>query len=102
MGHDDRSRVTTGEYVIRWQTIVQDHLFSELAKSLRQLARIDPSAGGPGPEQVAVLAYHLAHALQVAASSSGGVQASVEYLRWAAAAQDAVTRFTSTPSASGT
>jgi hypothetical protein len=68
------------------QAIVEDHFFSELAKSLRQLAGTDPRAGGPGPEQVAALAYHLAHALRVAASSSGGLQASVEYLQLAAAA----------------
>lgn len=79
---------TTGEYVTRWQTIAEDHLFSELAKSLRRLAGIDPTAGGPGPEQVAALAYHLAHALRIAASASGGVREAVEYLHWVAAAQD--------------
>jgi hypothetical protein len=107
MDQQSRPRVTTGEYVTKWQTIVEDHLFSELAKSLRRLADIDPTAGGPGPEQVAALAYHLAHALRIAASSSGGVQASVEYLQWAAAAQEAAPRLTSPqfgsrPSPSGT
>ncbi len=90
MIHNDGSRVTTGEYVTRWRTIVEDHLFSELAKSLRRLARIEPGDGGPGSQQVAVLAYHLAHALRVAASQTGGVQASVEYLQWAAAASPSV------------
>jgi hypothetical protein len=99
MDHDPRPCVTTREYVTQWQTIVEDHLFSALAKSLRQLAGIDPTAGGPGPEQVAALAYHLAHALRVAASSTGGVQASVEYLQWAAAAQDAAPTLTPKPSA---
>lgn len=88
MGPDSRPRTTTGEYVARWQTVVEDHLFSDLSKSVRRLAGIEPTAGGPGPEQAARLAYHLAHALRVAASSSGGFQASVEYLQWAAAAQD--------------
>ena len=78
-----RAGVSTGEYGTQHQTVVEDHLFSELAKSLRQLAGIDPTAGGPGPEQVAALAYHLAHALRVAASSTGGVLASVKYLQWA-------------------
>jgi hypothetical protein len=100
MDNDSRPRVTTGEYLTQWQTIADDHLFSELAKSLRQLARIDPTAGGPGPEQVAALAYHLAHALRVAASSSGGLQASVEYLQWVAAAQDLATGTCPQPSAS--
>jgi hypothetical protein len=90
MEQPSRPSVSTGEYVTKWQTIVEDHLFNELAKSLRRLADIDPTTGGPGPEQVAALAYHLAHALRVAASSGGGVQASLEYLQWAAAAQDVV------------
>ena len=86
MDHSSQPRVTTSEYLAKWQTIVEDRLFSELAKSLRQLAATDSRAGCPGPEQVAALAYHLAQALRVAASSSGGLQASVEYLRLAAAA----------------
>ncbi|HEY7634725.1 MAG TPA: hypothetical protein VH763_04215 [Gemmatimonadales bacterium] len=82
----DYGRRTTDEYLATWDTIVENHLFTELAKSLRQLAGTDARAGGPGPEQVAALAYHLAHALRVAASSSGGIHASLEYLQLAAAA----------------
>jgi hypothetical protein len=61
-----------------------DQVFGELAKILRRLAASEGYPDGPAPAQIALLAYHLAHALRVAASPTGGVHASLEYLQLAA------------------
>jgi hypothetical protein len=78
---------TTGEYAIAWQAIVEDHLSDELIDSLRRLTWISWGTNLPAHQIGAVLAHHLAHALRIAASPGGGVQPSIDYLRWAAAAQ---------------
>jgi hypothetical protein len=75
---------TTAEYAITWQAIVEDHLSDELVDSLRRLTWASWGVGMAEREIGVALAHHLAHALRVAASPSGGVQPSVDYLRWAA------------------
>jgi hypothetical protein len=79
-----------------------DQVFGELAKILRQLAQAGAPPDGLGPAQIALLAYHVAHALRVAASPSGGVQASVEYLQLAAASHAATSNSSPEPTASRT
>ena len=75
---------TTAEYAITWQAIVEDHLSDELVDSLRRLTWASWGVGLGEREIGVALAHHLAHALRVAASPSGGVQPSVDYLRSAA------------------
>ena len=72
---------TTAEHAITWQAIVEDHLSNELVDSLRRLTWASWGVGLAEREIGVALAHHLAHALRVAASPSGGVQPSVEYLR---------------------
>ena len=80
---------TTAEYAITWQAIVEDHLSDELVDCLRRLTWASWGVGLAEREIGVALAHHLAHALRVAASPSGGVQPSVEYLRSAARDHDA-------------
>jgi hypothetical protein len=68
----------TKEFVAGWQHIVEAHVVSDVAGALHKLAVSEP--GG-----IAALARHVAHALQVAASPTGSVQAAIHYLREAAA-----------------
>ncbi|HWN19763.1 MAG TPA: hypothetical protein VNO19_12675 [Gemmatimonadales bacterium] len=79
--------LNTREFVAKWHSIVEENLVTELAKLLRPLAA-GSSGNTLGPEQCAALSRHIAYALQVAGSDSGGLQAAVEYLRQAATIDD--------------
>ena len=72
--------LNTREFVSKWHNIVEEHVVPELAAILPRLVETDASANVRA-EQCDRLARHLAHALQVAASSPGGVRAAVEYLQ---------------------
>ena len=72
--------LNTREFTARWHGIVEEHVVPSLAAVLpRLMAGTTPPQ--VGAEQWDGLARHLAHALQVAASSPGGTQAAVEYLQ---------------------
>lgn len=81
--------LNTREFLVKWHSVVEEHLVTELADLLRPLAA-GPSGHTLGPEQCAALSRHFAYALLVAGSDSGGVQAAVEYLRQAATTDDGV------------
>lgn len=81
--------LNTREFVAKWHNVVEKHLLTELADVLPRLAAA-PRGTGLGAEQYAALAHHLAYALQVAGSSSGGVQAALTYLKEAAGSQDEI------------
>ena len=72
--------LNTREFTARWHDIVEGHVVPGLTAVLPRLIA-GATSGGVGPEQWDGLARHLAHALQVADSSQGGVQAAVEYLQ---------------------
>ena len=63
----------TQEFAAGWQNIVEEHLAVDLAGALHKLA-----TSGAGATEA--LARHVTHALQVAASPTGSVQAAVHYL----------------------
>jgi len=65
--------LNTKEFVAGWQNIVEEHLASDLAGALQKLA-----ASRPGGTEA--LARHVTHALQIAASPTGSIQAAVHYL----------------------
>ncbi len=73
MEQEPRPPRNTKELVAGWQSIVEEHVVRDLAGALHRLA---------GTEAVGTdsLARHVAHALQLAANPSGGVQAAVQYL----------------------
>lgn len=73
MKQEPHPPLDTKEFVAGWQNIVEEHVVSDLAGALHKLAARDPG----GSE---VLARHVTHALQVAASPAGSVQAAVHYL----------------------
>ncbi len=73
MEQEPRPPISTKEFVAGWQNIVEEHVAGDLAGALRKLA-----AGDPGGSEA--LARHVTHALQVAASPAGSVQAAVHYL----------------------
>ena len=72
--------LNTREFTAKWHDIVEDHVVPDLAGVLPRLVTGAVSQD-VRPEAWESLARQLVHALQVAASSSGGVQAAVEYLR---------------------
>ena len=72
--------LNTREFTAKWHDIVEEHVVPDLATVLPRLVKGTMSQDGR-PEQWEGLSRHLVHALQVAASASGGVQAAVEYLR---------------------
>ncbi len=65
--------LNTKEFAAGWQNIVEEHLAGDLSGALQKLVTNRPG----GAE---ALARHITHALQVAASPSGSVQAAVQYL----------------------
>ena len=65
--------LNTKEFVAGWQNIVEEHLAGDLAGALQKLA-----AGRPGGTEA--MARHVTHALQIAASPTGSIQAAVHYL----------------------
>jgi hypothetical protein len=81
--------LNTREFIAKWHSAVEKHLIAELADLLPRLAAA-PRGSDLGAEQYAALAHHLAYALQVAGSSSGGVQAALTYLKQAASTQDEI------------
>jgi hypothetical protein len=73
MKEESRPPLDTREFVAGWQSIVEDHVVSDLAGAVRKLGATEHG----GPE---ALARHLTHAFQVAAAPKGSVQAAVQYL----------------------
>jgi hypothetical protein len=73
MNQEPRPPRNTKEFVAGWQHIVEEHVAGDLAGALHKLGA--SRAGG-----TEALARHVTHALQVAASPTGSVQAAVHYL----------------------
>lgn len=72
--------LNTREFTAKWHDIVEEHVVPSLSAVLPRLMTGSTSEN-VRPERWEALARHLAHALQIAASSSGGVQAAIEYLQ---------------------
>ena len=81
--------LNTREFIARWHSAVEKHLITELTDILPRLVDA-PRGSDLGAEHYNALAHHLAYALQVAGSSSGGVQAAMKYLEQAAGTPDGV------------
>ena len=73
MDQEPRLPLDTKEFVANWQNIVEEHVAGDLAGALRRL-------GASRQGGAEALARHVTHALQVAASPTGSVQAAVHYL----------------------
>ena len=73
MKQEPRPPRDTKEFVVNWQNIVEEHVAGDLADALRRL-------GASPPGGTEALARHVTHALQVAASPTGSLQAAVHYL----------------------
>ena len=80
MEREPNQPLNTREFTAKWHDIVEEHIVPSLAAVLPQLMT-GATSENVRTEQWEGLARQLAHALQVAASSSGGVQAAVEYLQ---------------------
>lgn len=74
--------LNTREFIAKWHSAVEKQLVSELADILPQLTGA-PGRSDLSTEQSKALAHHVAYALQVAGSPSGGIQAAVSYLKQA-------------------
>jgi uncharacterized protein YejL (UPF0352 family) len=72
--------LNTREFTAKWHDIVEEHVVPDLVALLPRLVT-GASSRQIDPEQWDALARRFAHALQVAASSPGGVQAAVDYLQ---------------------
>jgi hypothetical protein len=70
MKEESRPPVDTKEFVAGWQSIVEEHVASDLAVAVRKLASGDSEA----------LTRHLTHALSLAAGPTGNVAAAIQYL----------------------
>jgi hypothetical protein len=70
MKEESRPPVDTKEFVAGWQSIVEEHVSSDLAGAVRKLASGDPEA----------LTRHPTHALSLAAGPTGNVAAAIQYL----------------------
>lgn len=81
--------LNTREFIAKWHSAVERQLISELSDILSQLTAA-PGRSDLSPEQSTALAHHLAYALQVAASPSGGIQAALSYLKQATGASGEV------------
>jgi hypothetical protein len=81
--------LNTREFIAKWHSAVEQHLVSELANILPQLAAA-PGRSDLSIEQSTALAHHMAYALQVAGSSNGNVQAALIYLKQAAGSEDEI------------
>jgi hypothetical protein len=77
----------TQEFVAQWHSIVATHLVATLADALGQLTAEEPYGRALNAHQSAHLAHHVAHALTIAASSTGGVEPAIAYLKQAASEQ---------------
>jgi hypothetical protein len=73
MAQEPQSPRDTKEFVAGWQHIVEEHVVGDLAGALQKLTASD--RGGTG-----ALARHVTHALQMAAGTTGSLQAAVRYL----------------------
>lgn len=73
MSQEPNPMLNTREFAAGWQSIVEEHVVTDLAAALQKLG-----AGEPGGAEV--LARHLTHAFQIAAGPAGTVQAAVHYL----------------------
>jgi hypothetical protein len=73
MAQEPQSPRDTKEFVAGWQNIVEEHVMTDLAGALHKLAARERDG-------TATLARHVTHALQVAASPTGSLQAAVRYL----------------------
>lgn len=73
MTEEPQSPRDTKEFVAGWQHIVEAHVVNDVAGALDKLA-----AGKRGEN--GALARHVTHALQLAASPAGSLQAAVRYL----------------------
>jgi hypothetical protein len=80
MEREPNHPLNTREFTAKWHDIVEEHVVPSLAAALPRLMT-GTTSESVRTEQWEGVARHLAHALQVAASSSGGVQAAVEYLQ---------------------
>ena len=81
--------LNTKEFIAKWHSALEQHLTAELAEILPRLAGA-PRGSDLGTEQYTVLAHHLAHALEVAGNSGGGVQGALTYLKQAAGPADEI------------
>ncbi|HSB54450.1 MAG TPA: hypothetical protein VLD58_08840 [Gemmatimonadales bacterium] len=72
--------LTTREFAVRWHTLVEEHSVQRLTGSLSRLAPVPPGSASLAPQQYTMMAGCILHALQVAASPSGGVEEAVRYL----------------------
>ena len=81
--------LNTREFIAKWHSALEQHLIAELAEVLPRLVGA-PRGSDLGTEQYAALAHHLAYALQVAGSSSDGLQAALTYLKQASATTDEI------------
>jgi hypothetical protein len=70
MKDESRPPLDTKEFVAGWQSIVDEHVSSDLAGAVRKLASGDPET----------LARHLTHAFSLAAGPAGNVTAAIQYL----------------------
>ena len=69
----------TREFVSRWNAATEEHLVHQVRQILEGLGTRGVVPGLTG-EQVARLSPIVVHALQIAATPSGGTHAAVEYL----------------------
>ena len=74
--------LNTREFIAKWHSAVEKQLVSELSDILPQLTAA-PGRSDLSAEQSMSLAHHVAYALQVAGSPSGGIQAALSYLKQA-------------------
>ena len=79
MEREPNNSLNTREFTAKWHGIVEEHVVPSLAAVLPRLT--DQSAGPITSDHWDGLARHFAHALQIAASPSGGVQGALDYLQ---------------------
>lgn len=79
MEREPKNPLSTREFTAKWHGIVEEHVVPSLADILPRLTA--QTAGSIPSVHWDGLARHLAHALQIAASPSGGVQGALDYLQ---------------------
>lgn len=84
MDDEVRPGPQTREYIAAWRGIVVDHLVDELDQSVRLLVAAEQGDRPGTATPFSFLSHHIARALQLAASSTDGVEAAVRYLQQAA------------------
>jgi hypothetical protein len=73
MTQEPKSPRDTKEFAAGWQNIVEEHVVKDVAGALQKLAAGEQAGTG-------TLARHVTHALQMAASPTGNLQAAVRFL----------------------